>query len=39
MINPQPAMILKTSRHQATTKQFIDYLLSAKVQQPTQKAI
>ena len=34
----RPAMILKASRHQAAAKQFIDYLLSAKVQRQIQKS-
>lgn len=38
MVNPRPAMILKASRHQAAAKQFIDYLLSAKVQRQIQKS-
>lgn len=38
LVNPRPAMILKASRHQAAAKQFIDYLLSAKVQRQIQKS-
>ena len=38
LVNPRPAMILKASRHQAAAKQFIDYLLSAKVQKQIQKS-
>ena len=38
LVNPRPAMILKTSRHQAAAKQFVDYLLSAKVQRQIQKS-
>lgn len=33
VINPRPAMILKTSTHQETAKQFMDYLLSDEGQQ------
>ncbi|CAM3242910.1 extracellular solute-binding protein [Lactiplantibacillus plajomi] len=32
LVNPRPAMILKSSEHQKAAKQFIDYLLSNKVQ-------
>lgn len=33
IINPRPAMILKTSEHQENAKQFMDYLLSEEGQQ------
>ncbi|RRK10882.1 extracellular solute-binding protein [Lactiplantibacillus garii] len=32
LVNPRPAMILKSSQHQAAAKKFVDYLLSDKVQ-------
>ncbi|USJ87767.1 extracellular solute-binding protein [Lactiplantibacillus pentosus] len=37
LVNPRPAMILKSSRHQTAAKKFVDYLLSAKVQQQVEQ--
>ncbi len=38
VVNPRPAMILKTSPHTANAKAFMDYLLSDEAQQLVAKA-
>ena len=38
LVNPRPAMILKSTKHAAAAKQFIDYLLSDTVQKQLKKS-